>query len=208
MPNQQTRDEDKNMEDHQNTSSGGHQGERHRHSPSHERLSRSPNQSQRSQRRDRPSDHEAIPWTYEQMSGVILHDIDDCSTCGGYFSHFHKAYRQKSPTMLDALCKRAALTVPIDEHEKLFAKFEDHTEDGQDMLDEIKRLKAESDDQQRQIRELTVKHEEMLHDQVNPFASFKRKKTVAKQVAELVQRTMREDGAAIHSMTSCRTAAE
>src|ERR1700691_5904019 len=59
------------------------------------------------------------------------------------------------------------------------------------MLDEIKRLKAESDDQQRQIRELTAKHEEMLRDQVNPSASFKRKKTVAEQVAETVQRTMR-----------------
>src|ERR1700685_1848898 len=59
------------------------------------------------------------------------------------------------------------------------------------MLDEIKRLKAESDDQQRQIRELTAKHEEMLRDQVNPSASFKRKKTVAEQVAEPVQRTMR-----------------
>ena len=64
------------------------------------------------------------------MSGAILHDVDDCSTCGGYFSHFHKAYRQKSPTMLDALNERAALTVPVDEHEKLFAKFEDRTEDG------------------------------------------------------------------------------
>jgi hypothetical protein len=125
------------------------------------------------------------------MSGAILHDVDDCSTCGGYFSHFHKAYRQKSPTMLDALNERAALTVPVDEHEKLFAKFEDRTEDGRDMLDEIKRLKAESDDQQRQIRELTAKHEEMLRDQVNPSASFKRKKTVAEQVAEPVQRTMR-----------------
>ena len=59
------------------------------------------------------------------------------------------------------------------------------------MLDEIKRLKAESDGQQRQIRELTAKHEEMLRDQVNPSASFKRKKTVAEQVAEPVQRTMR-----------------
>src|ERR1700729_3361841 len=191
MPNPQARDEDKNMEDRQNTSSGGHQGERHRRSPSHERLSRSPNQSPRSQRRDRPSaDHEAIPWTHEPMSGAILHDVDDCSTGGGYFSHFHKAYRHKSPTMLDALNERAALTVPVDEHEKLFAKFEDCTEDGRDMLDEIKRLKAESDDQQRQIQELTTRQEEMLHDQVNPSASFKRKKTVTEQVIEPVQRTM------------------
>src|ERR1700729_3591835 len=117
MPNPQARDEDKNMEDRQNTSSGGHQGERHRRSPSHERLSRSPNQSRRSQRRDRPSaDHEAIPWTHELMSGAILHDIDDCSTCSGYFSHFHKAYRQKLPSMEDALDEHAALTVPIQEH--------------------------------------------------------------------------------------------
>src|ERR1700691_1622093 len=125
------------------------------------------------------------------MSGAILHDVDDCSTCGGYFSHFHKAYRHKSPTMLDALGERAALTVPVDEHEKLFTKFNDRTEDGQDMLDEIKRLKAESDNQQRQIQELTVRHKEMLRDQVNPSPSFKRKKTVTKQVTEPFQRTMR-----------------
>ena len=89
--------------------------------------------------------------------------------------------------MLDALNERAALTVPVDEHEKLFVKFEDRTEDRRDMLDEIKRLKAESDDQQRQIWELTAKHEEMLHDQVNPSASFKRQKTVTEQVIESVQ---------------------
>src|ERR1700729_1547045 len=124
------------------------------------------------------------------MSSAILHDIDDCGTCGEYFSHFHKAYRQKSPTMLDALGEHTALTIPVDEHEKLFAKFEDHTEDRQDMLDEIKCLKAEFDDQQRQIQELTARHEEMLCDQVNPSASFKRKKTVTEQVVEPVQQMM------------------
>jgi hypothetical protein len=36
-----------------------------------------------------------------------------------------------------------------------------------------------------------MRHEEMLRNQVNLSASFKRKKTVTKQVAESVQRTMR-----------------
>jgi hypothetical protein len=80
------------------------------------------------------------------MSGTILHNVDKCSTCSGYFSHFHKAYRQKSPSMADALDKHAVLTVPVWEHKKLFAKFEECTEDRWDMLDEIKHLKAESDD--------------------------------------------------------------
>src|ERR1700691_4333724 len=163
MPNQQARDEDQQMEDHQNISSGGHQGERHPRSPSRERLSCSPNQSRRSQQRDRPSaDHEAIPWTHEPMSGAILHDIDDCSTCTGYFSHFHRAYRQKSPSMMDALDECTALTIPVDEHRGLFAKSEERTEDRWDMLDEIKHLKMKSDNQQCQIRELTARHEEML----------------------------------------------
>jgi hypothetical protein len=49
---------------------------------------------------------------------------------------------------------------------------------------------VKSDDQQCQIQELTARHEEMLCDQVNPSASFKRKKTVTEQVIEPVQQTM------------------
>src|ERR1700727_2633033 len=98
------------------------------------------------------------------MSGVILHDINDCSTCSGYFSHFHKAYRQKLPSMEDALDKHTVLTVPVQEHKGLFAKFEERTDDRWEMLDFIKHLKVISNDQQRQIRELTTRHEEMLHN--------------------------------------------
>jgi hypothetical protein len=124
------------------------------------------------------------------MSSAILHDVDECSTCGGYFSHFHKAYRKKSPSIEETLDERTALTVPVWEHKRLFTKYKECTEDGQAMLDEIKHLKVKSDDQQRQIHEFTAKHEEMLRDQVNPSASFKRKKLVTEQVIEPVQQMM------------------
>ena len=67
--------------------------------------------------------------------------------------------------MEETLDEHPVLTVPIQEHKRLFPKFEECTEDGWAMLDEIKHLKALSDDQQRQIRELTARHEEMLCDQ-------------------------------------------
>jgi hypothetical protein len=92
--------------------------------------------------------------------------------------------------MEDALNEHAVLTVFVWEHKRLFAKYKECTKDGQAMLDFIKHLKAKSDDQLCQIQELNTRHEEMLHDQVNPSASFKRKKTVTEQVQQPVQRTM------------------
>ena len=129
-------------------------------------------------------DPETNSWAYDLITDTILHNVDKCSICSGYFSHFHKALRQKSPSMEDALDKCTLLTVSIQEHKKLFTKYKECTEDRQEMLDEIKCLKAKSDAQQCQIEELTMRHEKMLHDQINLSASFKRKKTTTEQVFE------------------------
>src|ERR1700677_5007953 len=59
------------------------------------------------------------------------------------------------------------------------------------MFDEIKSLRANYDAARRQLRELTEKHEELLHSQIGANTSFKRKKVASKQVFEPAQRTMR-----------------
>ena len=95
------------------------------------------------------------------------------------------------PSLEDALEERAALTVPIKEHDKLYAKYEEHTEQGWEMFDEIKSLHTDYDAARRQLRELTEKHKELLCSQIGANTSFKRKKVASEQVFEPAQRTMR-----------------
>src|SRR6202050_4130983 len=77
------------------------------------------------------------------------------------------------------------------EHDKLYAKYEERTEQGREMFDEIKSLRADYDAARRQLRELTEKHEELLCSQIGANTSFKRKKVASERVFEPAQRTMR-----------------
>src|ERR1700677_4432427 len=143
------------------------------------------------QRSRRQADPKPSPWTHDPFTNAILHDTDLCSVCKGYFNHYHRSRRQKSPSLEDALEERAALTVPIKEHDKLYAKYEEHTEQGQEMFDEIKSLRADYNATQRQLRELTEKHEELLCSQIGANTSFKWKKVASEQVFKPAQWTMR-----------------
>src|ERR1700683_3035899 len=129
-------DEDQQMEDYQNSRSGGQREERLHRSSLVERHSRSPTH----RRSQRQADPEPSPWTHDPFTDAILHDTDLCSVCKGYFDHYHQSRRQKSPSLEDALEEQAALTIPIKEHEKLYAKYEEHTEQGWEMFEEIKSL--------------------------------------------------------------------
>src|ERR1700683_2612745 len=103
----------------------------------------------------RQADPKPSPWTHDPFTNAILHDTDLCSVCKDYFDHYHQSRRQKSPSMEDTLAEQAALTVPIKEHQKLYDKYEERTEDGRDMFERIKSLRADYDAAQRQLKELT-----------------------------------------------------
>src|ERR1700683_1688659 len=179
--------EDQQMEDHQNSHSGGQREERLHRSSSAEQPSHSPTH----RRSHHQADPEPSPWTHDPFTDAILHDTDLCSVCKGYFDHCHRSRRQKSPSLEDALEERAVLTVPIKEHNKLYAKYEERTEQGREMFDEIKSLHADYDAARHQLRELTEKHEELLRSQIGANTSFKRKKVASEQVFEPAQQTMR-----------------
>src|SRR6202453_3216568 len=104
----QMHNEDQQMEDHQNSCSGGQREERLHCSSLVEQLSRSP--MHRWSRRQ--ADPEPSPWTHDPFTDAILHDTDLCSVCKGYFDHYHRSRKQKSPSLEDALEERAALTIP------------------------------------------------------------------------------------------------
>ena len=92
--------------------------------------------------------------------------------------------------MEDALEEHMSLTVPIREHKRLYAKYEERMEDGREMFDELKRTCADYDALKRQFNKWTEKHEDLLRSQVIPTTSFKRKKVASEQVIEPAQRTM------------------
>ena len=175
------------MEDHQNMSSGGRREEWPRHSPSVERLSRLPMHRWSC----RQADPEPNGWSHDPFTSAILHDTDICSVCKGYFDHYHRSMRQKSPSMEDTLEERTSLTVPSREHKRLYAKYEEHMEDGCEMFDELKSTHANYDALKRQFNELTEKHESLLCSQIVPPPSFKWRKVTSEQVIEPAQRTMR-----------------
>src|SRR6202050_1530368 len=182
----QAQDKDQPMEDHQNTCSGGQREEWIHHSLSNKQLSHLPMH----QWSCCQEDPESSLWTHDLFTDAILHDTDLCSVCKRYFDHCHQSRRQKLPSLEDTLEERAALTVPIKEHDKLYAKYEERTEHGQDMFEEIKSIHANYDAARRQLRELTEKHKELLHSQIGSNSSFKRKKVASEQVFEPAQWTM------------------
>src|ERR1700677_3751248 len=135
------------------------------------------------QRSRRQADPKPSPWTHDPFTDAILHDTDLCSVCKGYFDHYHRSRRQKSPSLKNTLEERMALTVPIKEHKKLYAKYEERTEDGQEMFEEIKSLHTNYDAAWCQLKELP-------DSQIGSSTSFKRKKVASEQVVEPAQQTM------------------
>ena len=89
--------------------------------------------------------------------------------------------------MEDTLKEHSLLTVPIKEHKRLYTKYKERTEDGWEMFAELKHTHANYDALKCQFDKLTEKHEDLLHSQIGPSTSFKRKKVVSEQVVKPAQ---------------------